>query len=131
MQDPKFPLLTTDETRALKSLAGSNKNGEVLAGLFQRTLAGAGLASTALQTESDSKIASFASAVSVGGGVSEVMTVTGLLATDTVLSVDIKTMGANPVTLKGWSTVANNALTCQFSADPGAGLVVQVTVKKA
>lgn len=81
-------------------------------------------------TPSDPAVMPIVSAASAGGGASEVLVVTGLLATDTVLSVSQKTAGANSLPLLGWTTVANNALTVQWSADPGAGAVVVVAVKR-
>lgn len=72
----------------------------------------------------------FTSAASAGGGATEALVVTGLLATDTVLSVSQKTPGANSLPLLGHSTLANNALTAIFSADPGAGAVIIVAVKR-
>lgn len=65
-----------------------------------------------------------------GGGATEVMTLTGFLATDTILAVTQKTPGANSLPLLGYSTPATNALTAIFSADPGAGAVIIVSVKR-
>lgn len=70
------------------------------------------------------------SSAGAGGGASAALTVTGLLSTDTVLAVSQKTAGANSLPLLGWTTVANNALTVQWSADPGAGSVVVVAIKR-
>ncbi len=61
---------------------------------------------------------------------SEVMTVTGLLATDTILSVSQSVPGGNSLPLLGFNTLANDALTAVFSADPGAGAVIVVAVKR-
>lgn len=72
----------------------------------------------------------FTSAAGAGGGASAALTMTGLKSTDTVLAVSQKTAGANSLPLLGWTTVANDALTVQWSADPGAGSVVVVTVKR-
>lgn len=75
-------------------------------------------------------IAVLTSAAGLGGAASEIMTVTGLLASDTILAVTQKTKGANDLPLLGWSTQAANALTGIWSADPGAGSVIQVAVKR-
>ena len=58
------------------------------------------------------------------------MTVTGLKTTDVILSVVQKTKGANNLPLLGWTTVAANSVTAVWSADPGAGSVIVVTVKR-
>lgn len=70
------------------------------------------------------------SAASVGGAATEVMTLTGLLTTDTILSVSQKTPGASSLPLLGYSTQATNHLTAIFSADPGAGAVIVVAIKR-
>lgn len=70
------------------------------------------------------------SSVGAGGAATEVMVVTGLLSTDTILSVSQKTKGANSLPLLGFNTQANNALTAVWSADPGAGSVILVAVKR-
>lgn len=75
-----------------------------------------------------SKIASVACNAGAGGAATEVLTCTGLLSTDTVLAVSQKTVGANGLALVGWSTLANNAITGVWHADPGAGSVVLVAV---
>ena len=70
---------------------------------------------------------------SVGGAVSEALTVTGLLTTDTILSVTQMTQGGSTRTslpLIGWDTVINGGLTGQWVADPGAGAVLLVAVKR-
>lgn len=70
------------------------------------------------------------SAASSGGGATEALTVTGLLTTDTILSVSQKTKGANSLPLLGFSTQATNALTGIWSADPGVGAVIIVCIKR-
>lgn len=72
----------------------------------------------------------FTSAASVGGTASEALVVTGLLSTDTIEAVTQKTPGANSLPMLGYSTLANNALTILWSADPGAGAIVIVTIKR-
>lgn len=63
-----------------------------------------------------------------GGSANQVFTLTGLLTTDTIVSVVQKTKGANNLPLLGYSTQATNALTGVYSADPGAGAVIVVAV---
>lgn len=65
-----------------------------------------------------------------GGAATEVMVVTGLLSTDTILSVSQKVKGTNSLPLLGFNTQANNALTAVWSADPGAGAIILVAVKR-
>ena len=72
----------------------------------------------------------FASTAGTGGSATQAMTVTGLLSTDTILSVTQKTQGANSLPLIGWSTQVNNGVTAIWSADPGAGSVIQVAVRR-
>lgn len=76
------------------------------------------------------QIVAYSSTAGAGGASSEIMVVTGLLSTDTILAVSQKTAGANSLPLLGWTTQANNALTVQWSADPGAGSVIVVSVKR-
>jgi hypothetical protein len=89
--------------------------------------------STASRVElgSELDIRTYTSAAGDGGAATEAMTVTGLAADDTILAVSQKTEGANDLPLLGWTTQAANALTAVWSADPGAGAVIVVTVKKA
>lgn len=70
------------------------------------------------------------SAAGAGGGATEAMTVTGLLTSDTILSVTQSTPGANSLPLIGFSTQATNALTGIWSADPGAGSIIKVAIKR-
>lgn len=85
-------------------------------------------ASTAAATTVQDKIKTLTSTAGAGGGATEAMVLTGLLTTDTILSVTQKTKGANSLPLLGYSTQAANALTGIWSADPGAGAVIVVTV---
>lgn len=80
-----------------------------------------------------SNILAFTSTATVGGADQETVAVTGLLATDTILSVSQKTFGSATRTsqmLIQWSNVANNAITLDWVADPGSGAVVVVAVKR-
>ena len=73
----------------------------------------------------------YTSSAGAGGAATEAMVLTGLSASDTILAVTQKTKGANNLPLLGWSTQAANALTAIWSANPGAGSVIQVLVSKA
>ncbi len=78
-------------------------------------------------------ILALSSNASAGGAVSEALTVTGLLTTDTILSVSQKTQGGATRTslpLIGWDTVVTNGLTAHWVADPGAGAVLLVAIKR-
>lgn len=74
------------------------------------------------------RILVFTSAASAGGAATEVMTLTGIAATDTIMSVSQSVKGANSLPLLGFNTLATNALTAVWSADPGANAVIVVTV---
>lgn len=76
-------------------------------------------------------IQKYVSSAGAGGGATEAMVLTGLAADDTILAVTQKTEGANDLPLIGYTTQAADALTCTWSADPGAGAVVEVLVLKA
>jgi hypothetical protein len=70
---------------------------------------------------------------SVGGAVSEAMTVTGLLTTDTILAVTQKTQGAatrTSLAFIGWNTVVTGGLTAEWVADPGPGAVLVVAISR-
>jgi len=57
--------------------------------------------------------------------------VTGLLSTDTILSVTQKNPGAaGTLALLGWHSQANNALVGEYVADPGVGAIIVVAVKR-
>lgn len=70
------------------------------------------------------------STASAGGSATEAMVLTGLLTTDTIMAVTQKTKGANNLPLLGYSTQATNALTAIWSADPGVGAVIVVSVRR-
>jgi hypothetical protein len=78
-----------------------------------------------------SKVVVYTSAAGVGAGATEAMTVTGLAVADTILSVVQSVPGANSLPLLGYNTQAVDALTGVWSAAPGAGSVIVVTVLKA
>ncbi len=73
----------------------------------------------------------FTSNAAAGGGASEALTVTGLKATDTILSVQHISGGTATVAVTGWNTQVTDGLTVQFAIDPGAGALVQVVVQPA
>lgn len=77
------------------------------------------------------KLAVYDSNPGAGGGASEALTITGLLITDTILAVSQKTAGANPIAVIGFNTLIVDGLTVVYTADPGAGSVVSVLVRKA
>ncbi len=79
---------------------------------------------------SAANILTFTSNTSSGGMSSEVLVVTGLLSTDTILSVTQITAGSNNTATTGYNTLANNALTVTWTADPGTGATVLVTIKR-
>lgn len=68
-------------------------------------------------------------AASAGGAATEVLVCTGLAASDVILAVTQRVPGANSLPLLGYSTLATNAITGVWSANPGAGAIVRVTVK--
>lgn len=78
----------------------------------------------------DNKVLVYTSSASAGGAATEVMTLTGILATDTILAVSQSVKGANSLPLLGFNTLGNNALTAVWSADPGANAVIIVHVKR-
>lgn len=91
-----------------------------------------GLASGTATTDAMAfgQILVFNSTASSGGAATEALTVTGLLAADTILAVSQKTKGANSTALIGWTTQIDNGITGVWTANPGASAVVQVLVKR-
>lgn len=77
------------------------------------------------------QVLTFLSAAGAGGNASEAMVVTGLLANDTILAVSQEVKGANNLPLLAYNTQAADALTGVWSADPGAGAKIRVTVSRA
>ncbi len=65
---------------------------------------------------------------SSGGMATETLTVTGLTTTDIIVSVTQRVAGANGTALTGWANQASNALDVTWTADPGAGAIVDVEV---
>lgn len=70
------------------------------------------------------------SAASVGGAATEALTVTGLLTSDTIIAVSQSVPGANSLPLLGFNTQTTNHLTAVFSADPGAGAIIKIAIKR-
>jgi hypothetical protein len=62
------------------------------------------------------------------GGTTATYVVTGLLATDTVISV-LPTNGTSPI--EELTSIANNQAVVEYVADPGAAASVRVTVQRA
>jgi hypothetical protein len=75
-------------------------------------------------------ILAFTSNPTVGGAAVEAVTVTGLLSTDTILSVSQKTKGGANLPILGWSSQVTNGISIIYSADMGPGAVVLVAVKR-
>jgi len=88
----------------------------------------AGLSASSKVAASQIPISVFTSSAGAGGAATEVMTLTGILSTDTILAVSQSVDGANSLPLLGFNTLANDALTGVWSADPGAGAVIVVSV---
>lgn len=81
-------------------------------------------------TRVSSPISVYTTGAAAGGSATEALTATGLLSTDTVLSVTQRTPGANNLPLVGWSTLAKDSITGIWASDPGAGAVLDVQVKR-
>lgn len=94
---------------------------------------GTALAEKAKLSTSIGNVVTYDSAASAGGGAAETLTVTGLAAADSILSVSQKTKGANSTALVQWTDTARtvNQLAVAWTADPGAGAIVRVAVRKA
>jgi hypothetical protein len=78
----------------------------------------------------DGKILVFTSSATVGGAAAEALTVTGLLATDTIIAVTQSMVGASNLPLLYWSAQANNSLTGHWVGDPSIGATLLVAVKR-
>ncbi len=117
---------------AVDSLASAKlaKAGDTMTGLLVLSADPGAALGAATKQYVDGKILTYDSAAGSGGSGSEAMTVTGLLSTDTILSVSQKTPGANSTAVIGWASQADNALTVSWTANPGAGAVIRVAVKR-
>lgn len=114
--------------------AGGTMSGAIAMGTSKITGLGSATADTDAASQGNVKtliaarILVFTSSAGSGGAATEAMTVTGLLSTDTILAVSQSVKGANSLPLIGYNTLANNALTGVWSADPGANSVIKVAV---
>jgi len=71
------------------------------------------------------------SAAGAGGAATEVMTFTGLAAADTIIGLTQTTPGANNLAVVSWGTQIADAVTIRWTANPGAGAIVRLSVIKA
>lgn len=123
---------------AIQKLSGDVQNKTVLTNVLTAFSSGAGAVTSAdtvlgafqkvVGNTQNKAILSFLSNASAGGAASEVFVVTGILATDTILSVSQSVKGTNSLPLLGYNTLAANALTGVYSADPGTAARIVVTV---
>lgn len=99
-----------------------------------QVLTAVGSSSATWQTPSGSgSILILDSTPTVGGAVAEAVIVTGLLTTDTILSVTQRIQGSATRTslpFIGWNTVINGGLTAEWVADPGPNAVLRVAIKR-
>lgn len=79
----------------------------------------------------DKRTTLFESNPSVGGSASEALTVTGLLTSDFILSVTQRVAGANNTAITSYGSPGIDSLTVGWTANPGAGAVVRVLVRRA
>lgn len=75
-------------------------------------------------------LVNYDSAASAGGSGSESLTVTGLAVGDTILSATQRVAGANGTAITAFGTVSANTLPVTWTANPGAGAIVRVLVRK-
>ena len=61
---------------------------------------------------------------------SEALTVTGLLANDEILAVSQRVAGASNTAVTGFNTQIADGLTVEWTADPGAGAIVDVEFRR-
>ena len=119
-------LTQANGTPSISWQGGVDINGQRLSSVLNPTFA----QDAATKNYVDNKILVFTSTATVGGAASEAVAVTGLLASDTILSVSQKTGGGAALPILGWSTQVNNGITLIYSADMGSGAVVLVAVKR-
>jgi len=84
----------------------------------------------ALLGVSSGTILAFTSNGTVGGAAAEILTVPGLLATDTIIAVTQKVQGTGNLPLLGWSAQGNNTITGHWVGDPALNAVLLVAVKR-
>lgn len=112
--------------------AKGSKSDKTLSALLseQATAINTNITAIAANSAADAKLVKYTSTASVGGGATEAVVVTGLGATDTILAVSQRVKGANSLPLLGWQTQIAGGVTLVYSADPGAGAIVEIFVKK-
>lgn len=142
---PGYKRLTSEQVRKLQRIEGKGDATGVLAGLIDDALDVAlseipsnipqanisGLVSDLAAKLDAAKLVTIDSAASVGGGVTEALTFTGMLATDTVLALTGMTAGANAAAVNAFGAPGVDSLSVTFTADPGAGAVVRALVLRA
>ncbi len=97
--------------------------------IVEKVLGGSGRSS--VSDVLDAELLVFESDAGAGGGAQETMTFTGLLATDTIMAMTQKTAGANGGAPIAYSGQAADALDVDWDADPGAGAVLTLMVRRS
>lgn len=95
------------------------------------TTAAITLGTTGLTFVRVNEITHYDSNASSGGSGTETLTVTGLASTDEILSVSQKAAGGSATAMIGWANQTTNALDVTWTANPGAGAIIRVAVRKA
>lgn len=90
----------------------------------------AGVESLIGPSEAPSQILAFVSEAGIGGAATETYTVTGLLASDTILAVTPKVATTTSTWIMSIGAHANDSLPVTYAADPAVGGRVLVTVKR-
>jgi len=124
------PLFADSAARKTDSDAALTAANDAQADATQALADAAAAAATANAAQVAANLLFIDSAPGAGGGATEALTVTGLLATDTILGVSQSVPGANSLPLLGFNTQALGLLTGVWSADPGAGAVIRVAIKR-
>jgi len=88
------------------------------------------LADSLRRVDANSQIIALQSDAGSGGGASEALTITGLKTDDQVLGVTQRVPGANSLAMIGWNTLVLDGMTIVWAADPGAGAIVVVLVRR-
>lgn len=70
------------------------------------------------------------SSPTIGGNADESVAVSGLLSTDTILSMDQETPGTNNISLIGFDTITDGVMTIHWSSDPGPGATMNIYIKR-
>ena len=82
------------------------------------------------ETRDAANVFKLSSAAAAGGAASEALTVTGLLANDEILAVSQRVAGASNTAVTGFNTQIADGLTVEWTADPGAGAIVDVEFRR-